>query len=99
MKHKPDGSCLDRMRIRQLELPKDLRFTEHHRIEAGGDAKQVPGSSPSVEPIQNGSERREIYSPIGPQELNAFTDRTRDIGANTDQFNPVAGGEQNGLGD
>ena len=38
----PGRPCADGGLVRLLRLPQDLRLAHHQRIEAGGDAKQVP---------------------------------------------------------
>ena len=72
VQHRPDGARRVGDRVRVLHLPENLRLAHHQRVEAGGDAEQVPRD------VQVDDARRcaaRLARRLTP--LNSLTKRTR----------------------
>src|ERR1700676_1527551 len=97
MQHQTRATRLGGAAVGQLELAKDLRLTDHHRIEAGADPEQMVRGITALEAIERASEKRRIDFAVGGEEPGGLVDGTRGISRYADDFDPVAGRNQRGL--
>ena len=83
---------------RVLHLSKNLRFTQHHRVQSAGDAKCMPNCALTWQGVQMFRQLATGYpTVIGDPFLNGGPGLLRRFGRSVD-FGPVAGREDGALG-
>jgi hypothetical protein len=93
----PSGMMSDRLSIGLFNLTQDLRFSKDHGVQTGGYPKKVLNSFIGPQNINLRQKvLRALLNPAGPM-AQQFPDRPLRLFRSKQEFNPVAGGQEEGF--
>jgi hypothetical protein len=93
VQHRTDRPHVGGGRVGFLHLPKDLRFTDDQRVEAGGDTEQMPDGVAVRELVEVRGECRAVDAVKVGDELDELGARLIDLIGRRVELGSIAGGQ------